>query len=194
MSFGLRGLIVGMFLVCVAMVFLGCTRKVAPYMAGSAAGPAPTELTAEELPKDDDGWKERLTEDEFYVLREKGTERPFKNEFWDNKREGIYVCGGCGQPLFSSETKYKSGTGWPSYFEPIGKDRVKEEEDNTLFSKRTEVLCSRCDGHLGHVFGDGPKPTGLRYCINSLSLDFVATDAGANGAKAETDPKGPSEP
>ncbi len=118
-------------------------------------------------------WKKLLSPAQFNVLREKGTERPFTGEHWDNKAEGLYVCSGCGAPLFHSHTKFKSGTGWPSYYAPVHKDRVSEVPDKTYGMNRTEVLCARCGGHLGHIFDDGPKPTGLRYCINSASLDFV---------------------
>ena len=123
-------------------------------------------------------WKNILKEEqEYYVLREKGTERAFSGEFWDNKKEGVYTCGGCQLPLFHSESKFRSGTGWPSFTYPIYSNVVAEEEDNTFGMSRVEVLCARCEGHLGHVFPDGPKPTGLRYCINSLSLDFEESDS-----------------
>lgn len=118
-------------------------------------------------------WKEKLTDLEYYVLREKGTERAFTGDLWDNKETGTYVCAGCQLPLFTSNTKFKSGTGWPSFYEPIDSKNVAEETDKAYGMTRTEVLCSRCGGHLGHVFSDGPKPTGLRYCINSVSLDFT---------------------
>lgn len=134
----------------------------------------PDDLNLEKIVKSDEEWKSEMGEDEFYVLRKAGTERAFTGEYWNNKEEGIYVCGGCQLPLFASATKFKSGTGWPSFWEPIKTELVAEKSDNSHGMRRVEVLCARCDGHLGHVFPDGPKPTGLRYCINSVSLDFVA--------------------
>ncbi len=118
-------------------------------------------------------WKAELNDNEYYVLREKGTERAFTGDLWDHKGEGTYVCAACSLPLFESGTKFKSGTGWPSFWEPVKSGHVIEEADNTHGMRRVEVLCGSCDGHLGHVFNDGPKPTGLRYCINSVSLDFI---------------------
>ena len=134
----------------------------------------PDDLNLEKIVKSEEEWKSEMGDDEFYVLRKAGTERAFTGEYWNNKEEGIYVCGGCQLPLFASATKFKSGTGWPSFWEPIKTELVAEKSDNSHGMRRVEVLCARCDGHLGHVFPDGPKPTGLRYCINSLSLDFVA--------------------
>jgi len=118
-------------------------------------------------------WKEKLTEEQYRVLRLKGTERPFTGKYWDNKKKGIYYCAGCGTPLFDSSSKFESGCGWPSFSNPIKDSKIKEETDINFNMRRTEVLCKNCGGHLGHVFKDGPKPMGLRYCINSISLDFT---------------------
>ena len=125
-----------------------------------------------EVIKSEEEWKEILTSEQFRVLRKKGTERAFTGKYYNNKKTGLYVCAGCGNELFHSDNKFDSGTGWPSYWMPVREDKIIEQPDNSLFMRRTEVLCSRCGGHLGHVFDDGPQPTGLRYCINSLSLNF----------------------
>ncbi|NQV27026.1 MAG: peptide-methionine (R)-S-oxide reductase MsrB [Rhodopirellula sp.] len=140
---------------------------------GSEDSPVATDVNSEvQLPKTDEEWKSLLTDEQFYVTRKKGTERAFTNAYWDNKKDGLYRCVCCGEPLFTSETKYKSGTGWPSFYKPVSDSAVREEEDRSFFSVRTEVVCRRCDAHLGHVFPDGPDPTGLRYCMNSASLRF----------------------
>lgn len=123
--------------------------------------------------KSDEAWKQALTEQEFYVLRKEGTERAFTGDLWNHHEHGTYVCAGCGLPLFASDTKFDSGTGWPSFYKPISEDCIADKSDNSYGMDRTEVECARCGGHQGHVFPDGPPPTGLRYCINSVSLDFV---------------------
>jgi peptide-methionine (R)-S-oxide reductase len=122
--------------------------------------------------KSEEEWKKMLTPEQFYILREKGTERAFTGQYWKNKEKGIYRCAACGNDLFGSDTKFESGTGWPSFWKPVAPENVSTKSDHSLFMARTEVLCSRCGGHLGHIFDDGPRPTGLRYCINSGSLKF----------------------
>lgn len=122
--------------------------------------------------KSDTEWKKELSPEQYRVTREKGTERPFTGKYWDSKEEGIYRCACCGNPLFSSSTKFDSGTGWPSFMDVTGAESVKTEEDRSIFMRRTEVLCQSCDAHLGHLFDDGPGPGGQRYCINSASLSL----------------------
>ncbi|TFG27194.1 peptide-methionine (R)-S-oxide reductase [Candidatus Thorarchaeota archaeon] len=129
------------------------------------------------MTKKNDEWKLTLSPEQYKVLRECGTEPPFTGKYVNHKENGVYVCAGCGNELFSSDTKYESGSGWPSFWDQVTEDAIERREDNSLWMKRTEIVCKKCGGHLGHVFDDGPNPTGLRYCVNSLSLDFKSKDS-----------------
>jgi methionine-R-sulfoxide reductase len=151
--------------------------------AGQLVGP----LDVPQLKLSDKEWKARLSPEQFRILRSSGTERPFCGTLLDNKQAGVYVCAGCGLPLFTSDAKFNSGTGWPSFFQPIAPGNVAERADGTHGMERVEINCARCDGHLGHVFPDGPPPTRLRYCLNSESLAFTPSDRLADLADPAAD-------
>ena len=172
-------------LMSAALILVACVRSNAQDPAARTMAKAPASKIAtspkikptappatDRVKLSPEEWKKKLTPEEFYILREAGTERPGTGKLLKNKENGVYTCAACGAPLFDSDTKFESGTGWPSFYTPIQSGRVAEVSDDAHGMRRVEVRCARCDGHLGHVFNDGPKPTGLRYCINSVSLDF----------------------
>ncbi len=161
------------FLLCLALMAWSCNH--AQPKTQTKNNPAEAHATGEavkKVVKSDAEWKAQLSEEAYYVLRKAGTERAYSGQYWDHHGKGTYTCAACGLPLFDSKTKFDSGTGWPSFYEPIQPQNVINHEDNAYGMSRTEVVCARCEGHLGHVFEDGPKPTGLRYCMNSVSLNF----------------------
>ena len=170
----------GLSLLAVAIVAAGCgaSQRTTKVDSVAPAPPATANLStastnmSDKITKTDDGWKKELTPEQYRVLRQKGTERAFTGKYWDMKEGGVYRCAGCGAKLFTSDTKFDSGCGWPSFYAPMSGNVVAEAADHSHLMERAEVLCSKCGGHLGHVFDDGPKPTGLRYCINSASLKF----------------------
>lgn len=161
----------GMLLAAATLVACSQT-ELSPEASDAESEPGPKKEAIAIVSKSDAEWKKELTEKQFEVTRKQGTERAFTGKYWNTKTAGVYRCVCCGQELFSSDTKYDSGTGWPSFWKPLSKDTVATETDRDLGYARTEVHCSRCEAHLGHIFDDGPEPTGLRYCLNSASLDL----------------------
>ncbi|MES2690299.1 MAG: peptide-methionine (R)-S-oxide reductase MsrB [Bacteroidota bacterium] len=169
---------VGMGFVFIVLTQLGACTSGNPSFSKHQNNNDSTSMSNYQVNKTEEEWKKELSPEQYRVLREKGTERPFSGKFEEHYEPGVYTCAACGNELFRSDTKFDAGCGWPSFYEALDKTKVIEKEDNTLGMRRVEILCARCGGHLGHVFDDGPKDkTGLRYCINSVSLDFKGKDS-----------------
>ncbi len=169
--------VLSLSLLSAALLTAGCgssqvTNQIATDASANPATATANPTTTNKVMKTDEEWKKELTPEQYRVLREKGTERAFTGAYWNTKDPGVYRCAGCGEILFASDTKFDSGCGWPSFYAPTNSTVVAQQADHSAFMERNEVLCAKCGGHLGHVFDDGPKPTGLRYCINSASLKF----------------------